>query len=64
MLKSDSVYTQAKMTNEFKVMSLNVFSLLPHTDELRILVADENPHVIRINETKIASVIDDSHSCR
>ena len=74
MLKSDAVYTQppkklgsikqgvtSKMTNQFKVMSLNIFSLLPHIDELRILAADERPHVIGINETKIDSAIDDSH---
>ena len=51
----------SKMTNQFKVMSLNIFSLLPHIDELRILAADERPHVIGINETKIDSAIDDSH---
>ena len=74
MLKSDAVYTQppkklrstkqgvtSKMTNQLKVMSLNIFSLLPHIDELEILVADEKPHVIAINDTKIDSVIDDSH---
>ena len=74
MLKSDVVYTQSpkklgsikqgvtsKMTNQFKVMSLNIFSLLPHIDELRILAADERPHVIGINKTKIDSAIDDSH---
>ena len=33
----------SKMTNQFKVMSLNIFSLLPHIDELRILAADERP---------------------
>ena len=74
MLKSDAVYTQppktltlgsikqgvtSKMTIQFKVMSLNIFSLLPHIDELRILAADENPHIIGINETKIDSAIDD-----
>ena len=74
MLKSDAVCTQppkkvssikqgvtSKMTNQFKVMSLNIFSLLPHIDELRILAADERPHVTGINETKIDSAIDDSH---
>ena len=74
MLKSDAVYTPppkqlgsikqgltSKLTNQFKVMSLNIFSLLPHIDELRILVADENPHVIGINETKIDSATDDLH---
>ena len=74
MLKSDTVYTQppkklgsikqgvtSKMTNPFKVMSLNIFSLLPHIDELRILAADEKSHVIGINETEIDSAIIDSH---
>ena len=74
MLKSDAVYTQppkkpgsvkqgvtSKMTNQFKVMSLNIFSLLPHIDEIRILAADERPHVIGINETKIDSAVDGSH---
>ena len=51
------------MTNQFQVMLLNIFSLLPHTciDELRILAADERPHVTGINETEIDSAIDDSH---
>ena len=74
VLKSDAVYTQppiklgsirqgvtSKMTNQFKVMSLNIFSLSPHIDELRILAADEKLHVIGINETKIDSAIDDSY---
>ena len=74
MLKSDAVYTQppkklgsikqgvtSKMTNQFKVMSLNIFSLLPHIDELKILAANEKPHVTGINETKTDSAIDDSH---
>ena len=74
MLKSGAAYTQpskklgsfkhgvtSKLANQFKVMSLNIFSLLPHIDELRILAADERPHVIGINETKIDSAIDDSH---
>ena len=51
----------SKMTIQFKVMSLNIFSLSPHIDELRILAADERSHVIGINETKIDSAIDDSH---
>ena len=74
MLKIDAVYTQppkklgsikqgvtSKMTNQFKVVSLNIFSLLPHIDELRILPSDEKPHVTGTNETKIDSAIDDSH---
>ena len=74
VLKSDSVYAQppkkldsvergvtSKITNQFKVMSLNIFSLLPHIDELRVLVADEKPHVTGINEKQIDNAIDDSH---
>ena len=39
----------------FKIMSLNIYTLLKHLDELRILVDQEMPHVIGINETKIDS---------
>ena len=41
-------------------MSLNIFSLLPHLDELRIFVDSEKPHIICINETKLDDSIDDS----
>ena len=41
-------------------MSLNIFSLLPHIDNLRLLVDDEKPHIMCINETKLDSSIDDS----
>ena len=44
----------------FKIMSLNIFSLLPHLDELRIFVDSEKPHIICINETKLDDSIDDS----
>ena len=47
----------SQMTNQFKVMSLNIFSLLPHIVELRILAADEKPHVTGSNETKIDSAM-------
>ena len=43
----------------FKIMSLNIFSLLPHLDELRIFVDSEKPHIICINETKLDDSIDD-----
>ena len=44
----------------FKFMSLNIFSLLPHLDNLCLLVDDEKPYVMYINETKLDSSIDDS----
>ena len=44
----------------FKFMSLNIFSLLPHLDNLRLLVDDEKPHIMCINESKRDSSIDDS----
>ena len=37
----------------FKIMSLNVFSLSGRLDQLNILMEEEKPHVIGINETKI-----------
>ena len=41
-------------------MSLNIFSLLPHLNNLCLLVDDEKPHIMCINETKVDSSIDDS----
>ena len=53
--------TPHSVTNKLKIMSLNVFSLLPHIDELRIMISDKKPHIIGINETKIDPTIDDSY---
>ena len=44
----------------FKFMSLNIFSLLPHLDNLRLPVDDQKSHIMCINETKLDSSIDDS----
>ena len=44
----------------FKIMSLNVFSLLGRLDQLNILIEEEKPHVIGINKTKIDSDISDT----
>ena len=44
----------------FRMMALNIFSLMPHLDELRIFVSEKKPHTIGITETKIDSSIDDS----
>ena len=41
----------------FKIMSLNVSSLLGRLDQLSILIEEEKPHVIAINETEIDSSI-------
>ena len=45
----------------FKTMALNIFSLMPHLDELRIFVSEQRPHIVYITETKIDSTIDNSH---
>ena len=45
--------------SRFKIMSLNIFSLVPHLDELRLLVDSEKPHIMCINETKLDDSIDD-----
>ena len=44
----------------FKIMSLNFFSLLGRLGQLNILIEEEKPHVIGINETKIDSSISDT----
>ena len=44
----------------FNIMSVNVFSLLGCLDQLKILIEEEKPHVIGINETKIDSDISDT----
>ena len=44
----------------FKVMALNIFSLMPHLDELRVFISDNKPHIIGITETKIDSTIQNS----
>ena len=46
----------------FKVMALNIFSLMPHLDQLRIFVNEQRPHIIGITETKIDSTIDNSYT--
>ena len=46
---------------DFKTMTLNIFSLMPHLDELRIFISEHRPHIICITETKIDSTIDNSH---
>ena len=61
--KSDDEQTHLASVSKakgFKIMSLNIYTLLNHLDELRILVDQEIPHVIRINETKIDSSISDT----
>ena len=44
----------------FKVMALNIFSLMPHLDELRVFISDKKPHIIGITETNIDSTIQNS----
>ena len=58
--KSSGGNEDGKKFPQFKIMSLNIFSLLPHLDELCIFVDNEKPHIICINETKLDDSIDDS----
>ena len=46
--------------NNLKIISLEIFSLLPHIDELRIFAADKGPHIIGIQETKLDSTVENS----
>ena len=58
----ESTETKNEIHNTgFKVMALNIFSLIPHLDELRIFLNEQRPHIIGITETKIDSNIDNSH---
>ena len=45
----------------FKVMALNIFSLMPNLDELRVFITDNKPNIIGITETKIGSTIQNSN---
>ena len=36
-----------------KIYCLNVNSVLKHLDELRIMAADKQPHIICLNETEL-----------
>ena len=40
-------------------MSLNIFTLLKHLDELRVLTEQHEPDILAINETKVDTDIDD-----
>ena len=42
-----------------KIYCLNVNSVLKHLDELRIMAADKQPHIICLNETKLGGDIED-----
>ena len=55
----ESTETKTEIHNTgFKVMALNIFSLMPHLDELRIFLNEQRPHIIGITETKIESNIE------
>ena len=45
-------------------MSLNVFTLLKHLDELRVLAGQHEPDILAINETKIDTDMDDHEILR
>ena len=54
---SNEIY---KKIPNFKIMSPNIFSLFPHLDELLMLVDNDKPHIICINQTKLDDSTDDS----
>ena len=58
----ESTETKNEIHNTgFKVTALNIFSLMPHLDELRIFLNEQRQHIIGITEAKIDSTIDNSH---
>ena len=47
-------------TRGFKLACLNITSLVKHIDELRVLMIDQTPDILAINETRLDSTISDS----
>ena len=41
----------------FRSMALDIFSLMPHLDELRVFVSEQRPHIICITETKLKALL-------
>ena len=37
---------------DFKIMSLNIYTLMKHLNELRVLADHQKPDILAINETK------------
>ena len=60
LVESTEIKSEVHNTG-FKVMALNIFSLIPHLDELRIFLNEQRPHIIGITETKMDITIDKSH---
>ena len=46
-------------SSDFKIMSLNIYALMKHLDELRVLADHQKPDILAINETKIDDKISD-----
>ena len=44
---------------DFKIMSLNIYTLMKHLYELRVLADHQKPDILAINETKIDDKISD-----
>ena len=49
-----------KKSARFRLMCLNIDSVLGHVDQLRILLDQEKPHIMCLNETKLDLSISDS----
>ena len=40
-------------SRDFRILSLNIFTLIKHLDELRVLADHQKPDILAINETNI-----------
>ena len=53
------ISVRQKFDMGLKIYCLNVNSVLKHSDELRIMAVDKQPHIICLNETKLDGDIED-----
>ena len=58
--KSSKHENSREKLHSFKLMSLNIDSLLKHIDEFRVFIDQEKPHIVSLNETKLDQSICDS----
>ena len=58
--KSSKQENSREKLHSFKLMSLNIDSLLKHIDEFRVFIDQEKPHIVSPNETKLDPPICDS----
>ena len=56
-LYESNISKRTTSLHNLNIYSLNIFSLMSHLDELRLMIEDKKPHIIGINETKIDQLI-------